>query len=52
MTSQPVIPPPSQISSLEMLHDLYPAGWKMPDSYSAAISAFWPGPLTILLPRR
>ena len=40
------------VSSLAMLRGLYPAGWAMPEVYAAAVSAHWPGPLTILLPRR
>ena len=35
-----------------MLRSLYPPGWEMPAAYDAAIAAHWPGPLTILLPRR
>ena len=34
-----------------MLRSLYPAGWALPPAYAAAVSALWPGPLTILLPR-
>lgn len=39
------------VSSLEMLASLYPPGWLLPHVYEAAVAAFWPGPLTILLPR-
>lgn len=34
-----------------MLRSLYPEGWALPPAYASAVSALWPGPLTILLPR-
>jgi L-threonylcarbamoyladenylate synthase len=39
------------VSSMAMLQGLYEPSWEAPPSYSAAIEALWPGPLTILLPR-
>jgi tRNA A37 threonylcarbamoyladenosine synthetase subunit TsaC/SUA5/YrdC len=39
------------ISSLDMLASLYPEPWQLPQVYSQVVEAFWPGPLTILLPR-
>lgn len=40
------------VSSLEMLGALYPPGWGVPEAYRAVLGALWPGPLTVLLPRR
>jgi L-threonylcarbamoyladenylate synthase len=39
------------ISSLDMLANLYPEPWQPPEVYMKVVEAFWPGPLTILLPR-
>ena len=40
-----------QVSSLDMLRQLYPPGWALPPAYASAVAALWPGPLTIILPR-
>ncbi len=39
------------VSSLDMLHALYPPGWQLPPQYAEVVARHWPGPLTILLPR-
>lgn len=39
------------ISSYRMLADLYPEGFVMPQVYCQAVKRYWPGPLTILLPK-
>ena len=38
------------VSSLDMLHRLFPPDFKLSRLYIALISAFWPGPLTLLFP--
>ncbi|KAJ3116774.1 hypothetical protein HDU96_008791 [Phlyctochytrium bullatum] len=39
------------VSSFEMLESLLPPGVPLPDIYRPILTALWPGPLTILLPR-
>ncbi|KAF8592233.1 translation factor [Ramaria rubella] len=38
------------VSSSEMLHSLLPPSFVMPNTYTALIQAFWPGPLTLIFP--
>lgn len=40
------------VSSLSMLRTLLPDEYKMPPSYEILMKHFWPGPLTLLFPRR
>ncbi|KAJ3101259.1 hypothetical protein HDU97_001556 [Phlyctochytrium planicorne] len=39
------------VSSLDMLRSILPDGFVLPDIYVPILEAFWPGPLTVLLPR-
>ncbi|BEJ02578.1 hypothetical protein CcaverHIS631_0703730 [Cutaneotrichosporon cavernicola] len=38
------------VSSLDMLQRLLPPGYQLSELYHALISAYWPGPLTLLFP--
>ncbi len=40
------------VSSLSMLRTLLPDGYRIPPTYEILIKHFWPGPLTLLFPRR
>jgi L-threonylcarbamoyladenylate synthase len=40
------------VSSLSMLRTLLPDEYRIPPSYEILIKHFWPGPLTLLFPRR
>ena len=40
------------VSSLSMLRTLLPDEYRMPPSYEILMKHFWPGPLTLLFPRR
>ena len=40
------------VSSLSMLRTLLPDGYRIPPSYDILMNHFWPGPLTLLFPKR
>ncbi|PFH51461.1 hypothetical protein AMATHDRAFT_3112 [Amanita thiersii Skay4041] len=40
------------VSSFSMLHSILPDGYQLPRSYEVLIDHFWPGPLTLLFPRK
>lgn len=38
------------VSSIELLKSILPSDWRFPKIYQALMEAFWPGPLTFLMP--